>query len=54
MLDLPYVFGYPQLKDNPAVRNDSQMFIDPIDWTVEDAQIADFTMDLWANFAKFG
>ena len=54
MLDLPYVFGYPQLKENPAVRNDTRMFIDPIDWTEEDAEIAEFTMDLWVNFAKFG
>lgn len=54
MLDLPYVFGYPMLEDNPLVRNDTQMWRDPIDWTDEDEEVADFVMDMWTNFAKFG
>ena len=53
-MELPYIFGYPFLKLNPEVRNDTLMFFDVFDWNEEDIEYADFMMTLWTNFAKFG
>ena len=51
--DLPYVFGYPYLKLNPAVREETKIF-DVIDWNDDDRNMTNFVITLWANFAKFG
>jgi carboxylesterase type B len=54
MGELPYVFGYPKLLNNQAVRDDCGIQWDIVGWTPEDVPYADFQITLWANFAKFG
>ena len=38
MADLPYVFGWPFLKLDDNVRNDSGMYFDVVDWMEEDIE----------------
>jgi len=54
MGELPYVWGYGKLLDNPAVRDDSGIHYDIIGWTQEDIDYADYQITLWTNFAKYG
>ena len=51
--EIPYVFGWPQLQLAPEVRRDSRIPIDVVPWNEVDYEYADFTMDLFTNFAKF-
>ena len=52
--ELPYVFGWANMKLAPQVRLDSRILIDIFDYNEEDFQYADYMMDLWTNFAKYG
>jgi carboxylesterase type B len=53
--ELPYVWGYPRLLHNQAVRNDSGMHIDPVGWVdPEDIEYTDYFQTMWTNFAKTG
>ena len=52
--ELPYVFGYPLLLDAPDVRRDSKIFVNIFPYNQQDKDYAEFTHDLWTNFAKFG
>ena len=38
----------------PQVRADSRILIDLMDYNEEDIEYAEYVMDLWTNFAKFG
>jgi len=53
MGELPYVWGYGKLLNNPAVREDSGIFFDIVGWTDEDIAYADYQITLWTNFAKY-
>lgn len=53
MGEIPYVWGWTLLKLAPEVRRDSRILIDIIDWNEEDFEYAEFTMDLFTNFAKY-
>ncbi len=48
------MWGLSLLQYNDAVRNDSEIFFDAVDWTEEDAEYSIFVETLWTNFAKFG
>jgi carboxylesterase type B len=52
--ELPYVWGYGQLQDNQAVRDDSEIHFDIVGWTPEDVPYANYVSTLWSNFAAFG
>ena len=52
--ELPYVFGWANMKLAPQVRVDARIPIDVMNYNEEDFLYTDFTMDLWTNFAKFG
>jgi len=52
--ELPYVWGYGHLLQNPLVREDSGINFDAIGWTPEDSVYADYIQTLWTNFAKYG
>jgi carboxylesterase type B len=53
--ELPFVWGYPRLLHNPAVREDSAMYVDPVDWTdPEDIEYTHYFQTMWTNFAKVG
>ncbi len=52
--ELPYMWGLSLLQYNDAVRNDSEIFFDIIDWTEEDAEYSTYVQTLWTNFAKYG
>ena len=52
--ELPYVFGWSLMKLAPQVRADSRILLDIMDYNDEDEEYADFIMDLWTNFAKYG
>jgi carboxylesterase type B len=54
MGELPYVWGYGKLLNNPEVREDSGIFYDIVGWTDEDITYADYQITLWTNFAKYG
>ena len=51
--EVAYVWGYPLLQYNPAVRNDSQIFTDSTEWTEEDVSYTVYMQTLWTNFVKF-
>ena len=51
--ELPFVFGWANMKLAPQVRADSRILIDILDYREEDFAYADFIMDLWTNFAKY-
>ena len=51
--EIPYVYGWVLLKLAPEVRQDSRILIDIADWNEADFEYADFTMDLFTNFAKY-
>ena len=38
----------------PQVRADSRILLDIMDYNDEDVEYANFAMDLWTNFAKYG
>lgn len=52
MCELPYVFGYPLLQNNPMVRRDTKI-IDIIRWNDEDIAYARYFMPMLTNFAKY-
>ncbi len=52
--EIAYVCGFPLLKLNPALRQESGILTDTEDWTTDDQEWSDFFMDLWTNFAKYG
>jgi hypothetical protein len=52
---MPYVWGLPKLIRNSKVTAESGMYVAAAGgWTQEDISYADFIMDLWTNFAKYG
>lgn len=53
MLDVPYMFGLPFLKDNPSVMAESQIN-DIVEWDETDRKVSVYVMDMWTNFAKYG
>jgi carboxylesterase type B len=53
MGELPYVWGYGKLLNNPEVREDSGIYYDIVGWTDEDIAYADYQITLWTNFAKY-
>ena len=57
-VELAYVWGFPFLAANEAVRRDNaNLTLDlgvPVAFSNLDKAYADFTMTLWTNFAKFG
>ena len=57
-VELAYVWGFPFIADNAAVRRDNgNLTLDlgvPLRFSDEDRDFADFTMTLWTNFAKYG
>jgi len=52
--ELPYVFGWANMKLAPQVRADARIPIDVMNYNEEDFLYTDLIMDLWTNFAKFG
>ena len=52
--EINFVFGNSKLVNNPAVRVDSGILTDVIEWTPEDALYSDYMITLWTNFAKYG
>ena len=52
--ELPYVFGWSLMQTAPQVRADSRILLDIMQYNEEDIQYANFVMDLWTNFAKYG
>ena len=52
--ELPYVWGYPLLKQNKDVRRQSGMLLDIIHWNEEDKDYTNFIQTVWTNFAKTG
>lgn len=53
MGELPYVWSYAHLLNNPDVRDDSEIYFDIIGWTPEDITYADYVSTLFTNFAKY-
>ena len=53
MGEIPYVWGWSLLHLAPQVRIDSRILLDIIDYNSEDIAYAEFTMDLFTNFAKY-
>ena len=53
-MEVPYVFGFPKMVNNPNVRTDTGKVIDEIGWTADDVIFTDYVMTLWTNFAKYG
>lgn len=52
--ELPYVWGYTYLEENPEVRTDQQFFFDIVAWNQLDDEFSDYFQELWINFAKTG
>jgi len=52
--EIPYVFGFPNVINNPDVRTDTGMLRDAIAWNENDVIFSDYVMILWTNFAKYG
>ena len=53
--ELPFVWGYPRLLHNQAVRDDCRIYIDIIGWSdPEDIAYTYFVQEMWTNFAKYG
>ena len=52
--DNEFVFGWPQLWENPAALEHSGVSVPRIEYTQRDHNNSRFMMDLWTNFAKFG
>jgi len=50
--ELPYVWGYTYLEENPEVREDQQFFFDIVAWNQLDDEFSDYFQELWVNFAK--
>ena len=42
------------LKMNPLLRIDSGILFDFIQWDDTDVEWANYIMDMWTNFAKYG
>ena len=52
--EVPYVWGWPLLKLNPAIRRESGIILDLIRWDEVDEVYTDYIQTMWANFAKYG
>ncbi|ELU08147.1 hypothetical protein CAPTEDRAFT_226317 [Capitella teleta] len=53
--EVPYVWGYPRLLHNPAVREDSEIVWDIIGWIDPvDVDFTNYFQTMWSNFARFG
>lgn len=53
--ELPYVWGYPRLLNNPAVRADSRIYFDIVGWVdPEDIEWTKYFQEMWTNFAIYG
>lgn len=53
--EIPYVMGYPLIRHNPDVRDQTGLEEFPdYPWTEEDDEWAYFIIKLWTNFAKYG
>jgi hypothetical protein len=52
--ELPYVWGYTYLRNNPEVRQQSGINLDLLTGDDDDIPYADYIQTLWTNFAKFG
>jgi len=53
MTELSYVWAYPLLLNNAAVRVDSGITFDIIGWVDDDIVYSDYVQTLWSNFAKY-
>lgn len=51
--ELPYVFGWSLLELAPEVQLDSRVTVPWLDWNELDFDYAEYTMDLFTNFAKY-
>ena len=51
--EIPYVWGWPLLDLSPEVRGDVKMLFNIVPCNDLDYEYAEFTMDLFTNFAKF-
>ena len=51
--EIPYVWGWPLLQLSEDVRRDIVMLFDIVPWNDLDYEYAEFTMDLFSNFAKY-
>ena len=47
------MWGWPLLDLSPEVRGDVKMLFNIVPWNDLDYEYAEFTMDLFTNFAKF-
>ncbi|CAD5118434.1 DgyrCDS7143 [Dimorphilus gyrociliatus] len=52
--ELPYVWGYTYLNENPEVQEDQEFFFDIVAWNDLDDKYSDYFQELWINFAKTG
>ena len=52
--DIPYLFGYPMLQFNDAVKNNTGLWFAPVDWNMEDVEFSNLMITFWVNFAKTG
>ena len=52
--EVPYMFGWALMKRAPFVRADAGFLLNIMKYNEEDFAYAEFMMDLWANFAKYG
>ena len=48
------MIGWALLPLSPQERLDARIPIDIVDWTQEDFDYADFVIDLFTNFVKYG
>ena len=52
--ELPYVWGWTEIKKNPSVQMESGFTHDIVDWNEEDYKFTEYFLTTWTNFAKFG